>query len=270
MAQPHRTAAGAAGVVAAVSMGEGVLEAVSGDFVGRVEGVFDTGFYVSAPSQAVFAVLGPRGWAGPLHLVVEALDALPARHAEVTVAGGVLDAGPVRVRVDSERRWAPGLPERLSVAPAIWRGIAGPAESELVPVWEEVTGDVRRGDLAAVFGRLQGRGTGLTPSGDDVLAGILLVCAMTPSSRESLARLARSARTSTLSRAYLRWAAAGQSIQPAHSLLDAAAAGDQDAMRAAAKSLSEVGATSGRALVAGLALAATELAPTMASPSSAV
>ncbi len=268
VAQPHRTAA-TGGTVAALSVGEGVLEATSGEFVGRVEGVFDTGFYVSGPSEAVFAVLGPRGWAGPLHLLVEALSALPAPHTEVTVAGGLLDAGPVRVCVDAERRWAPRLPERVSVAPTAWHGIAGPVEPELVPVWEEVTGDVRRGDLAAAVGRLQGRGTGLTPSGDDVLAGILLVCTMTPSRRGSLARLARSARTTDLSRAYLRWAAAGQSIEPAHALLDAAAAGDRHAMGRAARSLAAVGATSGRALAAGLALAATELPHTMALPSGA-
>ncbi len=242
-----------------VSVGEGVLDTMSGGFAGRVEGVFDGGFYVSGPAQTVFAVLGPQSWPGPLHLVAEEMPAMPARHDSVTVSGGVLAAGRTRVRVDPNRRWAPRLPARLNVPPAAWHGMAEPVDPDLSPVWGAVTGDVRRGDLAAGFGRLQGRGAGLTPSGDDVLAGILLVGAINPGCRGALDRLARSARTTTLSCAYLRWAAAGQSIQPVHALLDSAAACDRQGMRRAARSLAAVGATSGRALTAGVALAATEL-----------
>ncbi len=252
------------------SVGEGVLDAISDGFMGRVGGVFDGGFYVLGPSQRVFTVLGPKSWAGPLHLVCAELAGLPARHDSVTVSGGVLAAGRIRVRVEESRRWVPRLPERLNAGPEAWRGIADPVDPDLDPVWEAATGDVRRGDLTAAFGRLGGRGTGLTPSGDDVLAGILLVCAINPECRGALARLARSARTTALSRAYLRWAAKGQSIQPAHALLDAAAAPDPAGMGRAARSLAAVGATSGRALVAGLALAATELPNTMMSRPTAV
>ncbi len=248
-----------------VSVGEGVLDAMFDGFAGRVEGAFDGGFYVCGPSQTVFAVLGPQFWPGPLHLVAEEMPVMPARHDSVTVSGGVLAAGRIRVRVDPNRRWAPRLPARLNVPPAAWHGMAEPVDPDLAPVWGAVTGDVRRGDLAAAFGLLQGRGAGLTPSGDDVLAGILLVGAINPGRRPSLDRLARSARTTALSRAYLRWAAAGQSIQPAHALLDAAAASDSDGMGRAARSLAAVGATSGRALTAGVALAATELPPRMVS-----
>ena len=249
-----------------MSVGEGVLDAVSDGFAGRVEDVFNGGFYVSGSPQTVFAVLGPQSWAGPLHLVAEEMPVLPARHDSVTVSGGVLAAGRVRVRVDPNRRWAPRLPARLNVSPKAWHGLAESVDPDLDPVWGAVTGDVRRGDLAAAFGRLQGRGAGLTPSGDDVLAGILLVCAINPACRRALDRLARSARTTVLSCAYLRWAAAGQSIQPAHALLDAAAARDREGMRRAVRSLAAVGATSGRALVAGVALAATELPPTALAP----
>ena len=255
--------------VPVVSVGEGVLDSVSGGFAGRVEGVFDRGFYVSGPSQTVFAVLGPQSWPGPLHLVAEEMPVMPARHDSVAVSGGVLAAGRVRISVDPNRRWAPRLPARLSAGPEAWHGLAESVDADLDPVWGAVTGDVRRGDLAAAFGRIQGRGAGLTPSGDDVLAGILLVCAINPGCRGALDRLARSARTTVLSCAYLRWAAAGQSIQPAHALLDAAAACDSGGMRRAVRSLAAVGATSGRALVAGIALAATELPPTAPAPTMA-
>ena len=269
MARPHRTASSGLDAVPAVSVGDGVLDAMSDGFAGRVEGVFDGGFYVSGSPQTVFAVLGPQSWAGPLHLVAEELPLLPARHDSVTVAGAVLAAGRIRLRVDPSRRWEPRLPARLSVPPAAWHGLVDRVDPDLAPIWGAVTGYVRRGDLAAAFRLLQGRGAGLTPSGDDVLAGILLVGAINPGCRPALDRLARSARTTALSCAYLRWAAAGQSIQPAHALLDAAAAGDRGRMARAARSLAAVGATSGRALVAGVALAATELPPTAFAPTMA-
>ncbi len=261
-ARPHGTAAAGpvSTAVSAVSVGQAVLEAVSDDFTGRVKGVFGGGFYVSGPFETLFAVVGPRCWPGPLHLVVEELTGLPARHDRVSVAGGMLRAGRLTIRINGCAPWAPSLPERLGIGPRTWRDLAVCPAPELAAVWEAVTRDLRGGDLLAAFRRLQGRGTGLTPSGDDVLAGILLVGAIDPSRRRALTGLASGARTTRLSRAFLRWAAAGQSIQLAHALLDAAASGDQAGMRRAAASLAGVGATSGRALAAGVALAATELA----------
>ena len=288
LARPHGTA-GAGRVSTAVSavwVGQAVTEATSGDFTGRVEGVFGGGFYVSGPSGTLFAVLEPRHWPGPLHLMVEEMPVRPSLHDRVSVSDGALAAGPLSVRLDGAPRWKPSLPERLNVGPAVWRRVAGdvgPAagnrarassgptarpgtagwtDAALAPVWGTVSEDLRRGDLEAAFRRLEGRGAGATPSGDDVLAGILLVAAIDPGNRDPLTGLAVAARTTRLSRAFLRWAAVGQSIQPAHALLDAAAAGDEAGMRRAAASLAGVGATSGRALVAGIALGATELAHT--------
>ena len=257
VARPHRTAA--ADPVSAVSVGQAVLEAALEDSTGRVAGVFRDGFYVSGPSETLFAVLGPRSSPGPLHLVVEKLAELPTLHDRVSVSQDVLRAGRLRVRLDEDSPWAPRLPEHLCADLPAWRDLAACPAPELAAVWEAVTRDLRGGDLLAACRRLQGRGTGLTPSGDDVLAGTLLVGAIDSSRRRALTGLARSARTTRLSRAFLRWAAVGQSIQPAHALLDAAASGDQAGMRRAAASLAGVGATSGRALATGVALAATEL-----------
>ena len=257
VARPHRTAA--ADPVSAVSVGQAVLEATSDGFAGRVAGVFRGGFYVSGPSETLFAVLGPRSWPGPLHLIAAELADLPVPHDPVSVSGGLLRAGRLQVRLDGGAPWAPRLPEHPGAGSPAWRDLAVGAAPELAADREPVTRDLRRGDLAAAFRRLQGRGTGLTPSGDDVLAGILLVCAIDPTRRRALTDRALAARTTRLSRAFLRWAASGQSIQPAHALLDAAASGDQPGMRRAAASLAEVGATSGRALAAGVALGATTL-----------
>ena len=236
-----------------------MLEAASGGFTGRVEGVFREGFYVSGPAEVLFAVVGPHGWPGPLHLVAEELGVLPSRGDRVIVSSNVLRAGRLQVRFDGTAPWAPSLPGHLGAAAAQWRDLAASAAlelPELAAVWDAVISHLRRGDLVAAFGRLQGRGTGLTPSGDDMLAGILLVGAINPPQRPVLTRLARSARTTRLSRAFLKWAAAGHSIEPAHALLDAAAAGDQAGMRRAAAALDDVGTTSGRALTGGIALAA--------------
>ena len=262
LARPHGTAAAgqASKAVSAVSVGQAVLEAASDDFTGRVESVFGDGFYVSGPSGTVFAVLGPRCWPGPLHLIVEELAHAPAVHDTVSISEAVLTAGSLQVRLRGSPCWAPHLPQQLRAGSPAWRDLAVCPVPELAAVWEAVTRDLRGGDLPAAFRRLQGRGEGLTPSGDDVLAGILLVAAIDPDNRDTLADLALAARTTRLSRAFLRQAAAGQSIQPAHALLDAAASADPGGMGRAAASLAGVGATSGRALVAGLALAATELA----------
>ena len=64
MARPHRTASSGLDAVPAVSVGDGVLDAMSDGFAGRVEGVFNGGFYVSGSPQTVFAVLGPQSCPG--------------------------------------------------------------------------------------------------------------------------------------------------------------------------------------------------------------
>ena len=83
----------------------------------------------------------------------------------------------------------------------------------------------------------------------------MLVAAADRARRPALRQLARQARTSDLSRAFLEWASRGSSIQPAHDVLKAAASADRAGLARAAQTLSGVGASSGRALLAGMALA---------------
>ena len=224
-------------------------------FIGRVAGVFRTGFYVTGDRGAIFAVLGPGAWPGPLHLVTASLPVLPATGERVTVAGTVLAAGEIEIDFGSARLWDPVLPDGLGFDPAVWAGAVPPVEPDLAQVWDEAAAAVRSGDLALACRLLEGRGGGLTPTGDDVLAGVMLVAAADCSRRPALRQLARQARTSDLSRAFLEWAARGSSIQPAHAVLKAAASGDRTGLARAARPLSGVGASSGRALLAGLALA---------------
>lgn len=123
--------------------------------------------------------------------------------------------------------------------------------------------------LAAAPGRLLGRGRGLTPEGDDVLAGAAIgvralgpAAGLDPDAVDALARALCpadvGARTSALSATLLRLAAEGAAPEPAHRLI---APGDREAALA---DLRRLGASTGAAIAAGIALAARCLAPTTA------
>jgi hypothetical protein len=101
---------------------------------------------------------------------------------------------------------------------------------------------------------LAGRGTGLTPAGDDVLAGLLLVERMRGglSIESRLVALARECRTHEISRAFLAEAAHGRSVAALHALLSAGAGGDVAAARAARDRLARIGHTSGLDLAHGV------------------
>lgn len=249
---------------AAVSVGAGVAAALKfpgPGFAGRVAGVFGVGFYVVGDEGALFAVLGPGSWPGPLHLVTASLPGLPAAGERVTAAGTTLAAGGLEIDFSGAQLWDPDLPDRLDYDPAVWAGAVPPVEPDLAPVWDEVAVSVAASDLVSACRLLEGRGGGLTPAGDDALAGIMLVAAADRTQRPTLRRLAQRARTSELSRAFLTWAARGSSIEPAHAVLEAAASGDRAGLVRAARTLAAVGASSGRTLLAGLALAVSELPP---------
>jgi Protein of unknown function (DUF2877) len=117
-------------------------------------------------------------------------------------------------------------------------------------------------------GRLLGRGPGLTPEGDDVLAGAAAgLRALGPAAGADRARLDAAvaalaprdapARTGALSATLLALAAAGGAPEPAHRLL---ADGSAEERERALADLARLGASSGRAIAAGIALAARSLA----------
>jgi hypothetical protein len=98
---------------------------------------------------------------------------------------------------------------------------------------------------------LLGRGPGLTPSGDDVLAGYLLGCRAFGLAVPSLAGLHR---TTALSSALLEYAAAGLCVPEVARLV--AALGADAVLSDAVDALLRIGHTSGAALGAGVLLAA--------------
>lgn len=123
-------------------------------------------------------------------------------------------------------------------------------------------------DPAAVTG-LMGFGSGLTPLGDDVLAGWLAAGVATrhpalEALRSGVVRSARQ-RTTTLSATLLECAARGEGVPQFRSLLLAMATGDPARVERAVDDLLDIGDTSGSGLVLG-ALAAVESLQFLSSP----
>jgi len=111
-------------------------------------------------------------------------------------------------------------------------------------------------------GALLGLGPGLTPSGDDLLAGLLITC-----HHLSAAHIANqlgpsllsagAARTTPISLAHLAAAARGYGSAPLHDLLNALVTNDRVIMEEALDATAKIGHSSGMDAIAGLVLAST-------------
>jgi hypothetical protein len=110
---------------------------------------------------------------------------------------------------------------------------------------------------------LLGRGQGLTPSGDDALAGILLVAhAMGRAAPLAAAVRRRAGATTAVSAALLDAAADGYAAPDVVALVDAAIAGDDVTLARTLPAVLAIGHTSGHDLVAGIAAALHHLTAT--------
>ncbi len=225
---------------------------------GRVLDTFPGGMYVRFGST-VFAI-GERLHPGPLHLVIVGPLPVVAGGATVTMTSDAIGLGPVRIRLDAGRRWRPAPPEELDAALStlVLAARTPPIViDELGAVWDDVTAAAHEADLDRARRLLQGRGPGLTPVGDDVLAGLLLV--HTFAGNRSTRAVADTAETTDLSAAFLHWAARGQTIAPVHHMIDRAARYRTEEALQAAAIVRSIGSSSGPALMAGIGLAASAL-----------
>jgi hypothetical protein len=169
---------------------------------------------------------------GPLHLRVPGLPDVRPGGAVRTDGRTVRGAG-----------WA------VPVAAPAWRGS--------LPAPGRLAGAIRPEQAAVEATRLGGRGPGLTPAGDDVLAGLLLVAraAAGPAAEPALRAAVAAARTGYIATAFLASAARGQCIAPAHDVLHTLAASggaDTAEARTACARLGGIGASSGTALLLGI------------------
>ncbi len=109
--------------------------------------------------------------------------------------------------------------------------------------------------LDAAVAALAGWGPGLTPSGDDFLAGLMLAlwARQGEAARPLCARIAAAAapRTTRLSGAFLRAAAEGLADQRWHTLLHALAGSSDGALETAAQAVLAFGASSGLDMLTG-------------------
>jgi hypothetical protein len=232
----------------ALRAGPGAVRALRAGGTGRVELVLGSGGYVALGTRGWLLLGPPRVQHGPLSVHVAGLrplvDGAPAR-----VANGWLEVGEQRIALagmrltrrrplagDGDPRAVPGVPAG-GTPPALAPGVAALA----------------RADLESAVDLLAGRGEGLTPAGDDVLAGWAgwKAAAGAPVAVADAA----AGRTTALSVAYLRCAERGELPEPAEALIGALWAGDAAAARRSARRLAGWGATSGRAIMLGMAVA---------------
>jgi Protein of unknown function (DUF2877) len=222
---------------------------------------FPKATYVRMPG-GLMALTAPTALPGPLHVVLDTpLAARPG--AGVVRSGTGLLVGDALVALHGARPWVGLLPGpvemRRSAALVVEAASWAAAHSALLahPYREPARRALellRAGDVVGTVGLLCGLGPGLTPAGDDAVAGMLLAMRALggAGSQAQLQSALRAARTTALSLAVLECAAAGQSIAPVHQLLEAAARQDRVAAVAAAGALAEVGASSGADLCFGL------------------
>jgi hypothetical protein len=120
--------------------------------------------------------------------------------------------------------------------------------------------------LAGAVSELIGLGPGLTPSSDDMLAGLVLLCVLyadnSGRAQDNCRLIAQataaeaSGRTTILSEEYLREAAAGRGNEPVTRLCAALLTGGRESVARETRRVLAIGATSGTDMVLGLALGA--------------
>ncbi|MGY1723705.1 DUF2877 domain-containing protein [Blastococcus sp. SYSU DS0533] len=159
---------------------------------------------------------------------------------------------PEGVRQLRNALYGEGVPHSSFTLPGLPTGPGGPLAA--------LRGAVRRADLEAALRtatRLVGLGPGLTPAGDDVVAGTIagLVLLGHPAAQRFASGVCSMAggRTTELSRALLRHAAAGQ-VSGEYAAVLRGLVGERPLAPAIARLLA-TGATSGRAMALGLCTA---------------
>lgn len=244
---------------AAVTVGVGAREVLAAGGEGEVLAWFRAAVYVRMPG-GVLVLVAPGVFPGPLYLRLE-------RELPRLRPGDPAEADPDRVAVG---RWD------ISVGGRTWRGPVPSPEDVLASVPRisdaarsvaggslvdpaaraEAETAVEAGDLEAAALALEGRGPGLTPSGDDVMAGVLFAARLLRGLpvEERTRAVAEGLRTGPIARAFAVWAARGQALSPAHRLVTAAVRGDATGARRAARTLAAVGESSGADFCVGLAM----------------
>jgi len=229
-----------------VEWGRAARRALSPGRRGKVIARFERSFYVATGGG--LACIGGTGLGrGPLNVLIPGLTRLPALGERVSCARGSL-------------RFASGLTFPIQGA-VLWRPVSAPAfrrgalpriqrifplESEALASW------ISRGAIGnapMLAASLVGKGSGLTPAGDDLIGGALIALRAVGSKATATRlgtcalRLART-RTNRISRAHLACAAAGEGHEALHHALYAILSGQKN-LETELVALGRIGHTSG-------------------------
>lgn len=249
---------------------------------------FHRSCYLETSAGAIIAVLSGSLDRSPFGISVEgdsSFDHLRPMD-EVRCDGSLLFMGSLSLDLSRAQRWNPRLPslagsaERSLAALKAWlrrkapeEGLAGALDTRHNSyLLNQARAGLKRLRLGLENGsettikegtaRLAGLGPGLTPSGDDMLAGILIALYLWPDISRRLgpqlvSRLVAeeaSGRTGTISRAYLEAARRGEASAAWHELVRLLPAGEDRSLDAAAR-IFQTGETSGADMLAGFVFA---------------
>ncbi|HUS17908.1 MAG TPA: DUF2877 domain-containing protein [Chloroflexia bacterium] len=246
--------------------------------------VLHNALYLESSGGYVVCLLGPHGEDGPLSIRVSELDALLAWARDAPGAVFHADRAGITFSDGARVNWAgapvwqpppvppPGAPNQLTEAAAVLAALL-----QAQPAVEYHRADARiathlaafriawmsANEVAAVgaLTGLLGLGPGLTPSGDDVVAGLMAMLVWRGTTADegiAVAPLVAAVRAEALERtnhisARLLWHAGdGCLYAPAMALGHALLAGRPDAVPPAAARLLTIGATSGADMALGL------------------
>lgn len=255
------------------TIGSAARHAVAAGRPGRVVAVFSRAVYVRfADASGIVAIVPMDVPSGPLHLRVTSLPDSEVGDP-VTVHGRSLSVGGHRVEVPTSA-WAPtpvdDLVDRRRTAARVLRdALDEPRLLDLEGSPWDVAADIRRHGLRAAVAHLAGRGSGLTPAGDDCAAGIVLVTALMGEagwdtwSSQALVGIASEHESHEIAVALLTSAARGEGIEPLHTLLASCCHDDRYLAARDVQVLDGIGHTSGRDMAYGM-LVGLELADVIA------
>ena len=230
----------------------------------RVLGSFPTALYLQVGGHArLLPVVTADGLRLPTALVVA--SALPTV-GWGTQPGDEVVVGDREVRLSgltirAVRTWRPHQVATAGVGPGVLASPLAPLRLAWRTTARTLTDGLLAGDLVSLpdrVGTLVGAGPGLTPSGDDVLCGVLLGLRLHPRGSDSLmdhlwaAVRPRLTTTTSLSAALLSEAAQGYAVAPVVRLVEALARHDPAPVEAVQAVLA-IGHSSGADLLGGLA-----------------
>lgn len=258
---------------------------------GRVLSVFRRSCIIQCGRDGLLALVAPELGNGPLNVVLDRsfsawLDLQPGMPVQLQV--GRLQFGGLEVSLEGAETWEPcpdwerlrtcsetllGRLEQLlvlacnqtpgdtllalfqdpsQVEPSSACVMLARARRAAEAMWAGWSGD--EAQLSAGTAQLAGLGSGLTPAGDDFALGAML-CAWlahpTPGRYCETVLEASVPRTTMLSKAFLRTAAAGECNAPWHRLLEALEGGSAEQLDVATREVLSYGHSSGADALAG-------------------